>query len=372
MKSTLYYAKVITIVLSFCLLFSVTAEARFNYNQNNNGEWVASTTTNSKDGLGQILRDLGVQPNWSNRSWVTEIGQVNPNTLDSKGNIQRYGEQLNIPIKTLRNCKGYSALVIKLSGINTGVTNSPVKLKTESIPPVVAPTIPEATAPPIVTDKYQGMKQVSENKTKFFHLWAGVGMSRASNEDVASNTSTALLTDASFHLGTNLKLNLSKKLITELFVQADYRKYKDPDNLIVEQNKKLYLSFGFNLAYWLKSNFRLGFFAESANTPRSNLISSTTIEATNDSFIKLGPSVLLPFSLNNPSDLTIDLRPSFILSKDVNGVEYDSGFGLKTMINYYFGGSPLFTGFDFNYEVQNNDNVDNNLIDGYIKIGYAI
>ncbi len=375
MKSTKNFNKIIPLILSLCLLFSVSAHARFNYSQDGNGSWVATTITNSKDGLGQILREIGVQPNWSNRSWVNEIRNNNPNVVDNKGNILSYGESLNIPISALRNCKGYSALIIKLSGMGNNqidVTNEPINLKTEKTHTEPTPRVTNIPPPEPMQQEPAGMSPVAESKNRFFHLWGGLGMSRASNEDKPSSTSTSLNTDASYHLGANINLNLTPKLITELFAQADFRKFKDPVNLAVSQNKKLYLSFGFNLGYWLNSNFRVGFFAESANTPRSVLITSSTILVTNESFIKLGPSILLPFSISNPSDLTIDVRPSFILSKEVDGINYDSGFGLKTMINYYFGSSQLFMGFDFNYENQSYENADNGLIDGYLKLGYSM
>ena len=209
-----------TIFFIIIMSFTLSAQARFEYTQDASGNWVAETKTKPREGLGQIIRDMGLEPNWSDRKWVSQVRDLNPTVINSEGHVIQPGQTLIIPFSALDTCQGYGKLVNSvIENQPIGPVNGPilepapvqesVVIEQEPTPPTPEDLPPPPPEPvPVVTEEHQH---------RFFagSVWLGLGTSVLSNAEDVTGTNTDLSPPFSYHLGLKIELNLSLIHISE-------------------------------------------------------------------------------------------------------------------------------------------------------------
>ncbi len=349
---------------------------RFRVIIEDNAKVSLKTLTKPSDGLGQIIRELGLQPNWSKRTWVSGVHKANPDKIDKKGAIINSGSEIEIPLESLKDCSGFSKLKSEITSFKhieskkhkaLNPLNSLKSAQSNNSSYNNQPQLPVKTQEKIVKDTTSTEKQGRFNMI----VWGGVGFSQNSNDDTPSTTTTELNTDLAFQFGANFGYLMESSLYTQIYIYGDHRKYKEPINLGLSQDTDLFLSYGLELGV-VTEKLMLGIFAELAQTARSQLVTPNLINVSDENAIKFGLNVTLPFTITSEKDLNLTFRPYFINSFDLGNIEYDSGFGIYSGLNYQFKGTKLFTNVSLNYEQQNYDLADNSLIDIFVSLGFIL
>lgn len=125
-------------------LWSDAVLARFQYTTDSNGQKVIETTARSGEGIAAIVRELGLEPNWNDQSWIKSIQRANSSDIHpSSYEIVNPGSQLRIPAQALSMCRGYSDLLSRFS--QTSTVNATME-EAPSTATVLEPT-PELTSP---------------------------------------------------------------------------------------------------------------------------------------------------------------------------------------------------------------------------------
>ena len=60
--------------------------------------------------LGQMMRNIGLDPDWQNRRWIDLIHQANPDQVDEAGEILYHSTKLKVPLSALKVLIGYNKL----------------------------------------------------------------------------------------------------------------------------------------------------------------------------------------------------------------------------------------------------------------------
>ncbi|MEM7646825.1 MAG: hypothetical protein AAF203_07950, partial [Pseudomonadota bacterium] len=308
-----------SLVFFFCFLFASLAqgEDRFDFQKNGQGQWEASTFLNRGEALGQLLRELGVEPNWSDRIWVRGISQANPGLIDSKGQILFAGRTLVIPIDSLSSCLGYPELISRLE--QREAPPAPIVVQQE---PVVEPT-PAPPSPP---------QEPSEPTKLSFVVRGGAGIAQLYGEE-ESGITTDLTTDYAGYLDLRLLLHWNSTFDLSLYGRGSSLFLPEITNITSNLEKELYFSGGAGFRFRWGEGFHLGLFGEFRETPRADF-NIVTLDIIAAPVVVAGMSFDIRFLSWQESGLFLRLRPQALFPSEKDNVSLQNGFGSQVQLEW--------------------------------------
>ena len=186
--------------LILMVLLSSTAQARFEFITQPDGQRVVKTFAKRGEGLASIVRDLGLKPNWQDQSWLTNIQQANPSQIQT-GSFQVINPETPflIPVESVANLQGYDQLLEQFPEpvIDTTVIPEPIAQD----PPLEAPVI-EVVEP---------VRKKEDSGTRRFRgdITLGVGANNLFAERSAV-VDTSLNSEVSLHASLNLSYAITE------------------------------------------------------------------------------------------------------------------------------------------------------------------
>lgn len=345
----------------FCLtaLYSPLSWSRFSFTQQNQG-WVASTNVQTSEGLGQILREMGVEPNWQNRSWIRDIVQANPGKLASNGQILYSNQNIDIPIESLKYCQGYETL-------KTEVAQNAPPAQPIAEPPVVTP--PPTEAPPsesIVTESDEVTAPIEPEQSSLSYsmlFWGGAGFAMIVGEDSNAN-STELSSEILGAFGADFFLHWKDFLDFRVFARGTYVSFSPPSNIVVNLEEQLVARFGGGLRYALMPSLWIGAFFESRQAHRADF-NLTTLEVNTPQVLVAGMDFDIRVTTWSEKALYLGLAPHFLNEVDHNSISLDSGFGITTKLQLapykQVDASGMVYGLEYLFEQQDVSNSFGNI-----------
>jgi len=142
LDSKLVQSRIIKFLLcSLILLLGEISKARFEYSTDVNGENIITTTSREGEGIAAILRQLGLDPNWQDQSWLRNIQRANSSSIDPNSfEIYNSGSPISFPASAVSMCSGYSGL---LSRFSSGPVSQPVTYEQPVVTETYTNPIPE-------------------------------------------------------------------------------------------------------------------------------------------------------------------------------------------------------------------------------------
>jgi hypothetical protein len=191
--------------------------------------------------LGQMMRHLGLKPDWTNRFWIQSIHQANPGTVDAAGEILFHVEKLKIPLAAMKTLPGYSRLENDL----------------QPEPAPVVPVAPEPPQKPFQEVAEAPVEMVDENQSaneygRGSRIWADLGAGAAffsadNNQSRNADLSTEFnIIGAVGYLG---QLHPNHQIYFQFLGQ--YKTYLPPDNIGVLEDANFLITFQYAYGYRL-------------------------------------------------------------------------------------------------------------------------
>ncbi len=212
--------------------------------------------------LGAMIRQLNLEPDWTNRQWIQLIHRANPDLVDPKGEILAHDNDLRFPLSALKRLKGYQNLE------NHFTTVTPEKIVSPS-----EEAMPESVSEPVVTEEQQTINQTetsptptttdeSSPSTYRFDFLIGSGV-----EDI--NIDNGIGSDASLSSGANFvgqlgfKTQFSENHQIHLHGIFQYKNYMSPPSVNVVEDLNFLLDFKYGYGYRMFKNVFLRLIGQS-------------------------------------------------------------------------------------------------------------
>ena len=342
-------------------LFLVTdLQARFDFSRNSSGEWEATTLAKRGESLGNVLRDLGVEPNWQNRSWVSEISLLNPTQVLADGHIVNIGELVRVPIQSLSQCEGYDILI--------------GRLQAQALPPLKVQPVPSIEPSQDVIEKSVTPEEPLTPTRYSLRLRAGGGVGQLTGDD-NQNFTADFTTDISAMGDMEFFIHFNENWDLNFFGRLSYYSYQALDNITSSVESDLYASGGLDLRRQFGRGFWLGVVGEFRQSPWVDF-NITSLDVDVISYLLAGLSVDIRVFKGNNYGLYWVLIPQYLFPTEKNNVTWDGGFGAKTRVEWapinFQESSGWVLGAEYIFESQSATHANNNTSDqiSHNALGY--
>jgi len=338
----------LTLVSLLAVTFS--AEARFEFLTRADGQRVVKTYAKKGEGLASIIRDLGLEPNWQDQSWITNIQQANPSLVNSSNNFVATPETpLIIPVDGLTMLRGHSQLAGQFSSV------APTPEPPQEVATMVVETevIPEPQTEEITTvtvaETDSGMN--AEKSATDVDLTIGYGYS---NLEATRSTfiDTSLNSNLNLVGSLNVGFNITEIQRFSVFATGRLIEYSAPPTIgLLQDNTFIYdagLSYGLRLGG--ETYLSLLISAQKQHMVRFN---TTNLEILAPTVFGVGGQLQGSIASLANSKVTYTLTPQYLLeTTDILNVLTGFQMGVKIQWQPYNGLSGMIVGAEYIYRAQ--------------------
>lgn len=228
------------ILIHLCLfLFPALASAIELYDSGTPGAYIKQQPVQGVY-LGQMMRAIGLKPDWTNRSWIQMIHEANPNVVDSKGEILAHDGKLIFPVAALKTLRGYQKLDNQLV---------PVQQEPE---PVVVQQTPE----PVVEEPQPEPPKEEEPQGKNFAFDFSLGFGQEElTVDNGFGSNSTLYSSGNFFATLGLQYKFNENQQMQIAGTYQFKEYEIPASIGLEMDQVDLITFQYSYGYRLFRNF---------------------------------------------------------------------------------------------------------------------
>ena len=304
--------------------------------------------------LGQMMRNIGLKPDWANRSWIRIIHEANPGQVDAEGEILFHTQQLKIPLAALRTLRGYNTLLPKLQPFDP--------------PPVQTQVVVEEPPVQVVEAKEEEPEYQSGLR---FDIIAGGGSENFKIDDGVANRSE-LFTEVDAFLKLDLQGLFKTNHQWGLSFQTQVKTYEAPASVGYNPDAETLFEVRYHYGYQIFNGVFLNFVGQHKQFNVATFLNTAIfLETYMGHSLGVGADIELFDIVHKVVSMYIDIQAIYADTLDTDtdtgiysSLEFkvepksiDSGFILGARLNYY---SHPPSGYD-----------DHSSVEGLGFIGYA-
>ncbi|MCJ8276823.1 MAG: hypothetical protein HRT44_10255 [Bdellovibrionales bacterium] len=200
--------------------------------------------------LGQMMRNIGLQPSWTSRKWIKEIHYANSSVVDASGEILSHDQKLRVPLSALKGLKGYAQL-------ERGFQPKELEPAPPIAPVVSEPVVMEPKKPvePVVIND-EKEKRVLSYKQHHVQVLMGAG-AESLKADNGSGSDTTLNSSVNLLVRLDWKLQFNQNNRMGFLMQGQFKEYQDPSNITLVEGSSALFNVDYFYGYRLFNNFYL-------------------------------------------------------------------------------------------------------------------
>ena len=292
--------------------------------------------------LGQMMRNIGLSPDWTNRNWIKYIHENNPQQVDKIGDIQYHDTPIKVPLTSLSILRGFKKLEPKLRVLEQP---QPVAQPTPPAPPAVMETKVvkmEPQSPP-------AEPMSSDEFTYRFDVVAGLGGMTLNADDGVSDRAE-LFSEVDGLLRMDFAGFFSGNHRFDLSLLIQFLTFKAPASVFLGSDEDVLLGFGYSYGYKVGANTYFSLVGRNQQFNGTAFVNST-IRLTNYLSHSLGLGIETPLYMSSENQLSLYFDALAILADNAiasfgtgflsslelkfEPVNDQSGFLFGGRVNYY-------------------------------------
>lgn len=357
----------IRLILMASMVFglSLSADAKYNhvYDYNTPYPYVMLTPQPGVF-LGQMMRNIGLKPDWGNRRWIEIIHLANPQQVDQAGEILFHTQDLKVPLQALKGLRGYNRLQNYLQ---------PYDPPLQPAEPAPQPQMQQAKEPQPQPQPQEPMMDNSAEESIGFRLdlIAGAGAETLdANDNVANETSLNTTADAIITLGLTLQPSEINRFYFGLTGNA--KTYSAPDSVGYEEDSTFLFDVEYGYGVRIFNNV---FFEITGRSKQYNYIGfvGNAIVLQTEMGHSLGIGMDIPLFYSGTSQVSWSFNVQGIYANSLD-VDTDTGIYATTSFQYepqYVGSGWIFGARLNHFNQKPSSYQDHSSFEGLGFLGYA-
>jgi hypothetical protein len=354
------------LMASLVLGFSFSSQAKYNhvYNYNTPYPYVMLTPQPGVF-LGQMMRNIGLKPDWGNRRWIEIIHLANPQQVDQAGEILFHTQDLKVPLQALQSLRGYNKLKNYLQ---------PYDPPLQAAAPAPEPQMTQQEQPPQQMEEPPEAPMNNEAQTSLgfrFDLLVGAGAETLDANDGVANE-TSLNTNADIIVQLGLTMQPSEIHRFSIGVTGNVKSYSAPDSVGYEEDSTFLLDIDYAYGVRIFNNVFLNFIGKSKQYNYVGFVGNAIVLQTEFGH-SFGLGMDIPLFYDGAYQVSWDWNVQALYANSLDA-DTDTGMIASTSIQYepqYVGSGWVFGARLNHFNQKPTTYQDHSSFEGLGFIGYA-